>query len=419
MHVVIVDEELPYPLNSGKRIRTFELISRLASKHRISYLCHRNADQEEARDAERVFRHYGIEPIVVDRAVPPKSGPTFYARLAVNLFSLLPYSVASHTSRALIEAARRLQSCDQVDLWQAEWTPYAQTLQAIKAGPRVIMAHNVESQIWRRYYEAESNLARKWYIGEQCRKFHQFEYYAYQHASWVLAVSREDARRIREELGGKQVEVVDNGVDIEAYRRPVDHRRIEGQLLFVGSLDWRPNVDAVEQLLSVIWPVLREKRSDARLCIVGRNPSKELQRRIREMPGVELHADVADVRPYYWSSSVLVVPLRIGGGSRLKILEAFAAGLPVVSTRVGAEGLEVKEGDLTLVENNDQIALATLRLLEDTPRRSDQTARALRLVESRYEWSRLADRLDEIWQEAAGHHPQAVASRPILNEMTA
>src|SRR5262245_36414498 len=98
LHVAVVDEELPYPMTSGKRIRTLNLLLRLARRHRITYLCHRNADADEARCAAAFLREHGIEPVVVDRAVPPKSGPFFYARLAANLLSPLPYSVATHTS---------------------------------------------------------------------------------------------------------------------------------------------------------------------------------------------------------------------------------------------------------------------------------------------------------------------------------
>src|SRR5947209_4523654 len=128
LHVAVLDEELPYPLTSGKRIRTFNLLRRLADRHRITYLCHRNADADEAAAAADAFRDAGITPLVVDRPVPRKSGLPFYARLLANLLSPLPYSVATHTSRQLCEAAKQLLRTDPPDLWHCEWTPYAQTL---------------------------------------------------------------------------------------------------------------------------------------------------------------------------------------------------------------------------------------------------------------------------------------------------
>src|SRR5215470_4710971 len=148
LRVAVIDEELPFPLNSGKRIRTLNLLKRLASRHRITYICHRNADADEARKAERHLLECGIEPVIVERSVPRKSGLGFYARLTANLFSPLPYSVASHTSRALKDAVRKYAANHSVDLWQCEWTPYAETLRGLPGACRVVMAHNIESQIW-------------------------------------------------------------------------------------------------------------------------------------------------------------------------------------------------------------------------------------------------------------------------------
>jgi len=397
VHVAIVDEELPYPPNSGKRIRTFQLVSRLARTHRITYLCHRNAVPCEAAEAERVLGRLGITTVVVDRPVPPKSGPTFYGRLTANLLSPLPYSVASHRSRLLDQAIRDFATRNTVDLWQAEWTPYAESLQELGAVRRLIMAHNVESQIWKRYHENETNPLKRWYIGHQWRKFEGFERRVFCQANQVVAVSHEDAALIRQHFEAPHVAVVENGVDA-TYFSPGDSEREPGQILFLGSLDWRPNLDAVNQLLDKVFPAVRAVEPSARLCIVGRNPPEALQRRVGAISGVELHAGVPDVRPYVARSALLVVPLRIGGGSRLKILEAFAAGLPVVSTRVGAEGLRVQNGvQLTVVDAFESIAGEIVASLRDpTPARA-RADWGRRLVEDEYDWDILAGRLEQVW----------------------
>ena len=154
LRVAVLDEELPFPATSGKRIRTFNLLRRLADRHRVTVLCHRNPDPAEAAAADAAFRQLGIETIIVERSVPSKSGPVFYARLAGNLLSPLPYSVASHSSPALANAVRRFAARHRVDVWHCEWTPYAQVLRDA-FGPRLasahwsVMAHNVESLIWR------------------------------------------------------------------------------------------------------------------------------------------------------------------------------------------------------------------------------------------------------------------------------
>jgi polysaccharide biosynthesis protein PslH len=397
LHVVIVDEELPYPPTSGKRIRTLNLTLRLARRHHITYICHRNADEAEARRAAAYLADHGIQPIVVDRAVPKKSGPGFYFRLAANLASSLPYSVAAHTSTALIEALRQHAANHPVDLWHCEWTPYAEALCGLTGAPRLIMAHNVESLIWQRYYETESHPFKRWFIKHQWRKFRRFEERAFRGADHVVAVSDEDARVIAEQFGARRLDVVANGVDTSFFR-PTDLPRHPEEILFLGSLDWRPNLDAVRLLLDQIFPAVRAKEPSARLCVVGRNPPHWLRRQVRAAGAVSLHADVPDVRPYLARCGVMAVPLRIGGGSRLKILEALACATPVVSTRVGAEGLNLEpDRHLRVVDRVEEMASALVQCIRDP-----QTARTLaeqgreRVLEQ-YDWDTLADQLEEVW----------------------
>lgn len=396
LRVAIVDEELPYPPTSGKRIRTLNLTLRLAERHRLTYICHRNADADEARRAASFFAEHGIETVVVGRSVPSKSGLGFYARLAANLLSPLPYSVASHTSDGLKAALRHHAATRPVDLWHCEWTPYAEALRSVP-GRRVVIAHNVESVIWRRYYETEQGMLRRWYVGRQWRKFERFERRALAEADRTVAVSGVDAERFRRDFGVERVEVVENGVDT-AFFRPGATPRTPGRMLFLGSLDWRPNLDGVTRLLDDVFPAVRAAEPDATLALVGRNPPAWLRRRAADMPGVALHGDVPDVRPFLADCSLMVVPLRIGGGSRLKILEALAAGVPVVSTRVGAEGLCLEAGrDLTVSEDNDTLAAALVAALRQPGVMARQAASGRARVLARYDWSTLADEMERVW----------------------
>ncbi len=403
-HVVIVDEELPYPATSGKRIRTLNLTLRLARQHRLTYVCHRNADANEAQAAAAYFREQGITPLVVDRTVPPKRGPGFYGRLAANLFSPLPYSVASHTSPALVEALREVERRETVDLWQCEWTPYAQALRWPTKAPRLVMAHNVESVIWQRYRDTERNPLRRWYIAEQHRKFARFEREALGEMEQVVAVSSVDAGRLRDEFGLRRVEVVENGVDT-GWFRPRSVPRDPTRLLFLGSLDWRPNLDGLARFLTDVLPGLRLRQLDLEVDIVGRNPPDWLRQAAVSTPGVSLYPDVPDVRPFLARAALLVVPLRIGGGSRLKILEALACRTPVISTRIGAEGLELTPGEhFEQVEEIDDLGPSVARLLRAPERAMQQAEAGLQRVRQRYDWDHLAEQLAGVWREcvAAG-----------------
>jgi glycosyltransferase involved in cell wall biosynthesis len=395
LRIVVVDEELPYPPTSGKRIRTLNLLTRLARRHDITYVCHRNADRSEARRAAHFLAGQGIAVRTADWSPPPKSGPAFYARLALNLLSPLPYSAATHDSPALRRTLRDHAASHPVDLWHCEWTPYVQALARV-AGRRLVVAHNVESVIWQRYYENESHPLKRWYVGGQWRKFERFERRVMGEVDRAVAVSAVDAERLRRDFEARRVDVVENGVD-PAYFQPAAVRREPDRLLFLGSLDWRPNLDGVRLLLGRVFPAVRAAVPSARLCLVGRQPPAWL-RRAAAAPGVDLHADAPDVRPQLARCGLMVVPLRIGGGSRLKILEALAMNTPVVSTRIGAEGLELEPGrHLTVVEDVDELAAAVVQAVRSPEAAHAQAGRGRQAVLKRYGWDVLADQLERVW----------------------
>ena len=407
LRIAVLDEELPYPLTSGKRIRTFNLLARLAERHRITVLCHRNAEPGEAESALKVLQNLGIDAIVVPRAVPKKEGAAFYARLAGNLLSPLPFSVATHTSPELVEAVREFAAQNPVDIWHCEWTPYAQVLRRalgkrLRRAPWVVMAHNVESQIWKRYTETEENSVKRWYVRRQWAKFERFERWAFAHALWTVAVSEDDAALIRDTLDGtEQTEVVDNGVDTEFFRPQRDVERDPHRVVFLGSLDWRPNQDGVRLLLDSIFPAVQAAEPRASLAIVGRNPPDWLKEHAARTPGVRVFANVPDVRPFLATCGMTVVPLRVGGGSRLKILESLAMGTPVVSTRVGAEGLRLEPGaHLNVTSDESGLASAILETMANPDEALDRADEAQRYILREYDWAPLAEKLEEVWRVA-------------------
>jgi glycosyltransferase involved in cell wall biosynthesis len=402
MRVAVVDGDISYPPTSGKRLRTLNLMLPLARRHELTYLCRGQANGPEAAAATKFLDGHGIRTVVVDQPVARKAGPLFYGRLLANLFSPLPYSVASHLGSTMQQAVSVFARENKVDLWHFEWSAYVESLDRSRTEPIVISAPNVDSVIWQRYFENENKPLRRWYVRKQWQKFEKFERRIFQRAHRVVACTQDDATVLQEHFGVRRVEVVDNGVDI-AYYGNVQGDRLADRLLYVGALDWRPNLDALDVLLSSILPAVRKEVPTATLCIVGRKPSSDLIRRVQKLQGVELHADVADVRPFLASSGLLAVPLRIGGGSRLKILEALASGLPVISTRVGAEGLALTPGkDLVVVENMEEMAPKIVDAIRHPESIRDMARHGREVVRARYDWSGLADKLELVWEAAAG-----------------
>lgn len=390
MKILVIDEEFPWPMDTGKRTRSLSLIAHLARGHEVAYLAYGDATGAEAE----ALRERGIEPIGVPPLDRRKEGPRFYLRLLLNLFSRWPYIVSSHHSARFERALRAAVDGGGYDVVIAEWSPYAIFLRGLRSVPTVVVAHNIEAGIWRRYEANEPNLLKRWYIGIQRRKVEAFERRCFGWADGATAVSAAEAREIGSYGVGYEVAVVDNGVDVD-YFHPARRESDPDSLVFTGSMDWRPNQDAVEYFVKEIFPRVRERRPKATFTAVGRRPPRhvvDLGRR----PGVAITGTVDDVRPYVERATLCVVPLRIGGGSRLKILEAMAMHRPVLSTSVGAEGLSVRDGEhLVLADDPQGFADAAVELLEDVERRQLIADAGRSLVESRYRWSSLGGRLED------------------------
>jgi polysaccharide biosynthesis protein PslH len=226
---------------------------------------------------------------------------------------------------------------------------------------------------------------------EACRK-----------AAHVIAVSANDSTQMKELFGVERISAVATGVDVEYFRRSLDVRAAKFDLVFTGAMDWLPNIDGARFFVREVLPLIRAKRPGCTLVLAGRSPVAELLGFAAEDPLITVTGTVPDIRPYLWDASVSIVPLRIGGGTRLKIYEAMAAGLPVVSTPVGAEGLDVEHG-VHIRLNADAVSFAEscLDLLEDRELARKQAAAALELVSTRFSWSKIAEDFENILRRAA------------------
>ena len=397
LRVLAIDEEVPYPADTGKRIRTWNLLKRLAARHDITLLCY---GRERGREFD-VVRQCGIKLRLVDPLLE-LSGLALSWRLLLNLISPYPYSVQKHYTKRFQNKVDELLSSSEFDLLHCEWTPYARYRTERFQIASVLATHNIESQIWERRAENAGGVLARIFFRMQARKMAAFERNNLPRMSVVTAVSPEDARQTAD-WAQRSGTLVENGVDLEQFRPAGSGESCE--LLFLGSLDWFPNRDAVEYMVQEILPLIQSATPIATLRVVGRRPPKDFVRRIAAVPGVEVLGEVDDVRPCLERAGVIVVPLRIGGGSRIKILEALAMGKAVVSTRVGAEGLAVQDGhNILLADNPQDFAARVQQLMGSEEARSRLGKNGRDLVEQRYSWDDCAAALEAAWHRAYDLH---------------
>jgi polysaccharide biosynthesis protein PslH len=404
VRVLVIDEALPLPTDSGKRIRTVELLRRAARDVEILLVVPHERPMEP--DFLRELADAKIDVIGVPRRPLVKRGPRFAWDLLRNLFLPVPYMVMAHRLRAVRDRVAVLVAERKPDVIHVEWTPLVANVPAGLGVPVVISAHNVESDIWARYRDAERSWLRRQYIALQHRKVRRFEERALTEADGVVAVSEGDAKTIREWAGQSTVTVVPNGVDAERFAPVPDSARGSKELLFLGSLDWRPNQDGVVWFLDHIWDRVLRGTPDAKLCVVGRSPPEWLVTRCRAAPATTIEASVPDVRPFVARAAALVVPLRVGGGSRLKICEALAMGRPVVSTTVGAEGLDL-DGGAAIADEPAAFATAACDAIRDPDAAASRAARGRASVLRHHEWGTAAPMLVEAWRAAVARGRKA------------
>jgi glycosyltransferase involved in cell wall biosynthesis len=380
--VLAVTSQVPWPLNSGGHLRTFHLLRTLTEHFDVRLVAPTEGHDEAARaELERAGVTLRLVP------VSPRRPLTEAVRVATSAVRREPYVLfARHRRRAVwralaAEAATRRPGVLYLD--HLDSLVYAG---AVPDVPIVIDLHNVYSRLARRAADEVPGRIRRRYLAGEARLLAQQEVVAARTAHTIMAVSDEDARYFSS-LGSARVVVVSNGVDCSAYAGTSAARPGPPTLLYVGALDWPPNASAARLLATDVLTAVRQRVPAAHVTIVGKNPPPEVLALARSQPHVDVAGNVRDVVPYFRSAHVLAVPLETGGGTRLKILEAFAAGLPVVSTPVGCEGIDGVHQVHLLVADRPRFADAIVQVLLDPAAARERADRAQQLALQCYDWS--------------------------------
>lgn len=388
-----------WPLNSGGRLRSFHIISELSRHHQVTLLT-THAPGEGLQSlagklppCERV--------VSFPYAAPKWHSARFPSMLLRSWFSSLPVDLWKHRVPPLRSEVARLLANEAIDLCVADFLFAAPNVPLAGRVPVVFFAHNVEHVIWKRLCQTESRWWRRALLEIEWRKMRRYEAKACRQAKLTIAVSAVDRNLLGANAPGSNGCAIATGVDI-SYFAPRRIAEKPAHIVFTGSMDWQPNEDAILYFMDAILPAIRREVPQASLTVVGRNPSLPLQKAAAKA-GVEVTGTVEDVRPHIARAAVYVVPLRIGGGTRLKIFEALAMAKAVVSTTIGAEGLPLIDGEHFLRADDPQaFACAVVSLLRDPVRRGRLGAAGRRLVEERYSWSQVAMEFEERCKEVAG-----------------
>ena len=408
MNILYVTPRLPYPVDTGAKIRTFNLIKQTrAVGNRVVLLSFIYTEKEKT--GIEAIEDMGIDVITV------KGNDSIdLFMMAKAFFHGLPLTVAKYRNKKMVFALNELINNCGIDLVHFDHVHLGQYADYCNGIPSVIDEHNVESIILRRYAERESNLLKKIALKREYRKMKQFERKQCLKASKVFVVSEND-RDILIKLCSNDIdpEIIPNGVDTEYFTTPDTRVRSEAKpprrghltpedesIVFVGSMDWLPNVDAVNYFCKDILPLIWEKKSKTKFCIVGKEPPSKIRSMAKRDNRIIVTGSVEDVRPFVAASEVFAVPLRIGGGTRLKILEALASGRAVVSTSIGIEGLDVKANEHLLVaDSNYDFAGKILHVLENERLRSQLGEKGSRFVKENYDWNNIGKKLINVYKE--------------------
>ncbi len=410
MHILWVKTELLHPVDKGGRIRTYNMLRALRREHRVTYVT--LDDGGAAPDAVERAAEYADELVRVPFRTAAKRSPKFYGELLANVFSPLPYAVAKYRSAALRRAIEELVARGTVDVVVCDFLAPSLNVPAGLPVRTVLFQHNVEAMIWRRHAEVARGAVARRYFREQWRRMEAFERAECRRFDHVIAVSAEDRDVFRSAYGVPSASDVPTGVDVDFFRPSGGVAREPLDMVFTGSMDWLPNEDGILWFTDEVLPRIRDRVPGATLTVVGRNPPARIRALAERDPLVRVTGTVPDVRPYIERAAVFVVPLRIGGGTRLKIFEAMAMERAVVSTAIGAEGLPVAHGENVLLADAPQdFADAVTGLLEAPDRAGTIGASAAHLVRSSFGWDRVADIFADQCARAAGEPSTTLTGR--------
>jgi polysaccharide biosynthesis protein PslH len=384
------------PVDTGGKIRSYNILRRLAERHDVTLLTYYGGQRDEPYEREIKAQFPDAVPVCTaawDASTLERG--LFYLR---KLPSPAPFAVTKHTAAEVKRHVSEWLQARRFDVAICDFLAASLNFPKQSATPTVLFQHNVESSLWRRQALYDPNLLKRLVFKLEAAKMTRYERQTVARFDHVIAVSEVDKAQMSAMTDPAQISIVPTGVDLQQYQNAAGPSVTEPRVLFLGSMDWEANIDGVDYFCREIWPQVKAAVPDARFSIVGRNPPPRIQRLAG--PDIEVTGWVASTLEPLRAAAVFVVPLRIGGGTRLKIYEAMAMRKAVVSTTIGAEGLDVAHRrDIFLADEPGHFAELVIELLRNHSLRA-KFEQAAGETAARYDWSVITERFEESLAQA-------------------
>ena len=385
------------PVDTGGKIRSYNLLQCLRARHEVKFLSYYGGQRDVSYETEISRQLPGAFALHVPQ-LSSDLGLTTALDYLRHSTSPAPYAVNKFTAPAVKGILATWLCPERVDVTVCDFLSASLNFPACSSVPVVLFQHNVEGELWKRLAANEANWVRRLVYRLEAAKMVRYESRTVAKFDFVIAVSERDRKQMAMMTDPNRIAVSATGVDCAKCGKQGGSRTNNSLVVFTGSMDWEPNVDAVEYFCNEVWPLVRKSIPHARFRIVGRNP----HRRVRELAcdSIEVTGTVSSVIEHLREATVVVVPLRIGGGTRLKIYEAMATGKAVVSTTIGAEGLDVQPGKDILLADDPVLFSSSVSALLASEELRERIGTAATQKAARYDWCQVAVRFEELLRHA-------------------
>lgn len=393
MNILFLAPRMPMPADTGGKIRTLNILKQLALEFKVHLVCF----SFDINDKEHIpeFQKLGISVSLV-----PMTETTFFQKIYWFLFHGLPISMVKYHTKSMERAIKTLIDTKTIDAVHVDHLHMAHYLKCFSGVPCMLDEHNVEYKILQRCAMVEKSWPKRIAYQEQSRKMNAFESHMAQQFSCVFTCSTDDRILLNRITNGLvPIYVVPNGVDTHFFH-PSGNGQQENAMVFTGSMDWLPNDDAITYFCQDILPLIWKRDAGIKMYVVGKSPSAAVKELAAKDKRVIVTGRVDDVRPFIARSKVFVVPLRVGGGTRLKILEAMAMGKAVVSTSIGAEGIMyTPEQNIRLADTPEDFAQKTVGTINDMKTVQELGRSGRELVLEQYDWDVVGRQLRHFYRK--------------------